>query len=367
MSQRMSLDEIGLKYGTDKASSHHDYLRFYEQFLSPLREEKLNILEIGIFNGASLRMWEEYFSNSTVVGADINGLTRRFARDRVAVEILDQSNIEHLTQLATKHGPFDIIIEDGAHLWEHQITSLRTLFPFIKDNGLYIVEDLQTNYGVMEGDFRGISSISCVEYLKKWLDLRVSDNQTDLKSVEDPFLRTYGRSIYFMAFYRRACLIKKQLTDQHHLRKMDDPGNPLVENGVLYSSLRVSLMAHISDRGDVYGTTGFVNGRSNQAFQGLQFDLDQELLQYRVFGPDRSWSDWSETGEFAGTRGKSKLITGVTVRLRSELKKQYSVRLICRFVGHDDLMEVSDGEDIISASGNPIGGLQIWVSQNLKN
>lgn len=166
------LDAIGLKHGTDKASSDHDYLNFYEIFLSPLRDERMTVLEIGVFNGASLKTWEEYFPHATIIGADILPLTKRFERNRTTIEILDQSNVEELTRLAVQHGPFDIIIEDGSHMWEHQITSLRILFPFLKNDGLYIVEDLQTNYGLMEPHYRGVASQTCMSYLKAWADLR---------------------------------------------------------------------------------------------------------------------------------------------------------------------------------------------------
>jgi predicted O-methyltransferase YrrM len=154
MSPNSTLDAIGLKYGTDKASSANNYLDFYEFFFAPLRYTQLTVLEIGVFNGASTKTWEEYFPESKIIGADINPGTKRFEQGRVIIEQLDQSNIEELTRVASKHGPFDIIIEDGSHMWEHQITSLRTLFPFLKNDGIYVVEDLHTNYGSLKTNYK---------------------------------------------------------------------------------------------------------------------------------------------------------------------------------------------------------------------
>ena len=87
--------------------------------------------------------------------------------------------------------------------------SLLTLFPFVKDGGFYVVEDLQTNYGDLSNDYRGIASDSCVNYLKKMADITVADEQMDLGSIEDPFLRTYGKTDY-ITFYRHMVVIKKK-------------------------------------------------------------------------------------------------------------------------------------------------------------
>jgi hypothetical protein len=66
-----SLDEIGLLEGTDKGSTTHGYPRHYDRILGHLRHEPITLLEIGIFPGASLRMWSRYFDVATIVGADI--------------------------------------------------------------------------------------------------------------------------------------------------------------------------------------------------------------------------------------------------------------------------------------------------------
>lgn len=354
-SRNGTLDAIGLKNGTDKASSDHDYLNFYEMFFSLIREDRITVLEIGIFNGASLQTWEEYFSNAKVIGADILPITKRFERRRVKIEILDQSNVEELTRLAVQHGPFDVIIEDGSHIWEHQITSLRTLFPFLKDGGFYIVEDLQTNYGLMEAHYKGVGSQTCMNYLKAWADLRVADDQTPIEEVEDAFLRTYGRAVQFIAFYRRACLIKKRflpIDRKNYAGSIILPrsGQPEI----------IHIFAHVSDKGDILGESGFVNfGSDLYALQGLSIDCNKEVLEYRIRWPDQAWSEWSRENAYIGTRGKSELLTGVAVRLLENAKPHFTLRTIGLFAGSSAPVEVLDGEDCVSNDGGALCGLQI--------
>lgn len=67
-----SLDSIGLRYGTDKASPSNDFLSFYERYFEPLRGRPIKLLEIGVMDGASLRTWRDYFPNGTIIGVDIN-------------------------------------------------------------------------------------------------------------------------------------------------------------------------------------------------------------------------------------------------------------------------------------------------------
>jgi hypothetical protein len=352
------LDAIGLEAGTDKASSHHNYLSFYEIFFGPLREKPITILEIGVLGGASLKTWEAYFPHATIIGVDITPACKRFEQGRTKIVLADQSNIQELTSLAITHGPFDIVIEDGSHMCEHQITSLRTLFPFVKPDGIYIVEDLQTNYGTMLDSYKGIATSTCVEYLKRWVDLRVGHEQVAIHEVEDAFLRTYGRAIEFITFYSHACLIKKQFVPP--IREIST-GEPLAGTFRPSDLVPLRLTAHVSGLGDVIGPDGFVNPDNTLALQGLIIDGRDELVEYRVRSEDGSWSDWERQGSFAGTRGLSRLLTGFTVRLLPRAKASYRISTFGRVVGSDRIVIAADGEDCVLDSASAVCGIQVQV------
>lgn len=51
-----------------------------------------------------------------------------------------------LARIATEAGPFDVVIDDGGHLWGQQLVSLIHLWPAVAPGGLYVVEDLHTSY-----------------------------------------------------------------------------------------------------------------------------------------------------------------------------------------------------------------------------
>src|SRR5688572_4842863 len=122
----------------------HRYTFIYESFFAQLRDKKLNILEIGIQKGPSLKMWEQYFPHATIVGIDINPVCEVLVFERSKVEIGDATDSDFLSKIIKKNftGPIDIIIDDGSHVLEDQIKTLLILFPYLKEDGLYFVEDI---------------------------------------------------------------------------------------------------------------------------------------------------------------------------------------------------------------------------------
>jgi len=136
-----TLNELGLKYKTDKSSTGHGYLDAYEKYFEPLKDKKLNVLEIGVFNGASVKMWSDYFINSQIFGIDYVDKSK-YDAEKIKTIIADQANREQLTKVFQDLPEMDIIIDDGGHTMEQQQVSLGVLFPYLKDGGIYVIEDL---------------------------------------------------------------------------------------------------------------------------------------------------------------------------------------------------------------------------------
>jgi hypothetical protein len=196
------------------------------------------------------------------------------------------------------------------------------------------------------------------------LDLFVADDQIPLTNLEDAFLRTYGRSVQFMTFYRRACLIKKK--SPQVVREIN-PGKPVLAGAMSSPSAAVGILAHVSYRGDVFGNSGFVNlGSDEFAIQGIAiYSSEEDSFEYRVRWPDNSWSDWSQGSSFVGTRGQSKLLTGVTIQLGKNAKDRFTLRTFGRFAGSENPVEALDGEDCVSLSGRPLCGIQIELFEHV--
>jgi hypothetical protein len=204
------LDSIGRRHGTDKSSAHHDYLRHYEAHLGLLIEPIQSLLEIGVFDGASLKTWHEFLPDARITGVDIDPRCKEFEGPNVAVELRDQSDVSHLTEIGIKHGPFDVIIDDGSHIWSHQILTFETLFPFVRSGGLYICEDIDTSYGNHMSVYGHDSTISAAQYMIKLSNYVMAYTAVPVNAEIDLRFRTFVSIIDSITFIRRSALVRRR-------------------------------------------------------------------------------------------------------------------------------------------------------------
>jgi 23S rRNA U2552 (ribose-2'-O)-methylase RlmE/FtsJ len=124
--------------GGDKGTIHH-YIESYDRLFSEKRNDNINVLEIGINRGESLKMWREYFPNANIYGIDI---TLPEHIDGVTMYTCDQVDQIKLDELF-KNINFDIIVDDGSHKIQHQFLSLKYLWSKLNKDALYVIEDIQ--------------------------------------------------------------------------------------------------------------------------------------------------------------------------------------------------------------------------------
>lgn len=168
-----TLTELIDKYKSDKNASH--YTPYYEKEFEPIRETVESFLEIGLgtikqgahssmydwktnrvidgqtfaeyMPGASIRAFRDYFPNAEIYGGDVQEDTQ-FEEDRIKTFLFNSTN---KTECDNMLGDiqFDIIIDDGSHNPNDQISTMRNLYHRAKR--FYIIEDIHGgNYRVIE-------------------------------------------------------------------------------------------------------------------------------------------------------------------------------------------------------------------------
>lgn len=91
------------KYSTSKNTTH-SYLPIYDKLFSRFKDKEINMLEVGVADGGSIELWNDYFTKATIFG-------------------------------------FDIV--DGSYLLKEQLEFIKKIYPQIVSGGLLIIEDIQ--------------------------------------------------------------------------------------------------------------------------------------------------------------------------------------------------------------------------------
>ena len=149
-----SLDLLLYEYGSDKSNVFklnqkpgHGYSIYYEKKLNQYKDKNLNILEIGSYSGASAAALIKYLPKSKVYCFDINISNFKYKSKNINVYGIDINNQKKVLKTLSKifleqnFKQFDLIIDDGSHNLSDILISLKFFFKYVKNKGLYIIED----------------------------------------------------------------------------------------------------------------------------------------------------------------------------------------------------------------------------------
>jgi predicted O-methyltransferase YrrM len=129
---------------TNKESMYSFCSHFYEAELAKYRDKPVSMLEIGVWNGGSLQLWSEYFTNARVLGIDVylmpqvGPMVAKY--NSVSIIIADAYSEEKANTL----GDFDIIVDDGSHELVNQLFMVEHYLPKVKPGGLFVIEVVQS-------------------------------------------------------------------------------------------------------------------------------------------------------------------------------------------------------------------------------
>jgi len=162
MGEEYTLKKVYKNEWSDKGGIH-TYIDYYSKIFDIYKKKEIRLLEIGVFQGGSLKLWETYFKKGIIYGIDTwSALKKRGINSPKFLNVIDmnigkghpiinESNIVIYTIDGTKeeevnsvfrNSVFDIVIDDGSHKIEDQISSFNIFYPKLKEGGIYIIEDV---------------------------------------------------------------------------------------------------------------------------------------------------------------------------------------------------------------------------------
>lgn len=184
------------------------YFEIYDRHFSKYRNKAPVVMEIGIFKGGSLQMWKDYFGKGVqIIGVDIEEDTKAFEEEQITIEIGSQEDRNFLRTLKEKYPKIDILIDDGGHTMNQQITTFEEMFPHLSYGGTYLCEDLHTSYiDTYEGGLKKPNTY--IEYSKNFIDYIHA-----WYSREENFqLNQFSRTMHSLHYYDSVLVIEKEKT-----------------------------------------------------------------------------------------------------------------------------------------------------------
>jgi cephalosporin hydroxylase len=145
-----NLTLIGNKHTTDKGTIHyeaHGYTEIYGKYISDKIPCKL--LEIGIWHGDSIRMWNEYNPNIDLYAVDIDPNIHNYmnGNEHFKFYLGDQSDEKLIINILNdSQNGIDFVIDDGSHNHDDILNTFKFLFPRMKSGSVYFIEDLHAGH-----------------------------------------------------------------------------------------------------------------------------------------------------------------------------------------------------------------------------
>lgn len=209
------LHDIGLSEKTDKPHLSQ-FTLYYPRFLDSLRSQSFDMLEIGVAEAGSLRMWERYFPNATVYGADPEpypGEARIFRVDQS-----DPSTVEDVARARR----WQLVIDDASHKPAHQLRTFTTMFTMLPPNAIYIIEDIETSYwrrtrdvGIYEWNMEN-DHVHLVRLFQRAVDQILNAHFLCPHELQPVFSTEVDAAIATVSFLRNAVIVTR--TDPRHKR-----------------------------------------------------------------------------------------------------------------------------------------------------
>ena len=188
-----------------------NYGDIYDKHFAPFRDQPINILEIGVLKGGSMRLWEKYFPKANIFGIDIDEECLQYQSDRTKIFIGDQGDVSFLRNVKAKIPRIDILIDDGSHRAKDQKTTFDEMYYHVRKPGVYLIEDIELNYWPSKDKDKPDNFMT---YMKNKIDeMNVRRTMSRKISESYPFKDTevrFNNSTNSISFYENVVVLEKQ-------------------------------------------------------------------------------------------------------------------------------------------------------------
>ena len=135
-------DRLSNIFATGKYNIDKDDLgyidNFYDDIFESFENLPIKMIQIGVYNGESIRLWKDYLhSESEIYACDLNYFEHI---DGTYSVIGDMYSNDQVSKFSNDY--FDLVIDDGPHSFESFVLVMQKYHSKIKKNGTLIIEDI---------------------------------------------------------------------------------------------------------------------------------------------------------------------------------------------------------------------------------
>lgn len=195
---------------------YHHYFPIYHKHFSRFRGSPVNVLEIGVAQGGSLKMWKEYFGKeANIYGLDIDPEAKKYENKEEGIHICigDQGDRDFMERLMETLPEITVLIDDGGHTTLQQTTTFLACYDKLADDGVYLCEDLHTNYWSPFIDTKETFVeyiIGHIHALNYWFDEKHDHSQWAEKTPPSMKIPKFTNITHGISFYNSVIVLEKE-------------------------------------------------------------------------------------------------------------------------------------------------------------
>jgi cephalosporin hydroxylase len=167
------------------------YFDIYHRHFVKFRDSDVHVMEIGVYSGGSLALWRDYFERRAhIYGVDIEPACKAYECDGVKIFVGDQADRSLWRKIKQDVPRLDVLIDDGGHSANQQITTLEEMLPHLSAGGVYLCEDVDGVFNrfsfYVDGMTHGLNTANLVhdfENSERRISSRSSTFQASIGSI----------------------------------------------------------------------------------------------------------------------------------------------------------------------------------------
>jgi hypothetical protein len=234
------------------------YFPIYDEIFKKYINKNITFVEVGVANGGSLFMWKKYFGKkSRIIGIDLNPEVKKLEKEGFEIFIGDQQDKYFWRDFYKKVGNIDVILDDGGHKNLQQISTVVYSLPYIKNDGMVVIEDTITSYLKRFGN---PSTYSFINFAYK-----ISDSIHRRNPMLNKLGNIYSKKVFSIKFFesivvldidKRKCKINKLIFNSKNFLPFTDyrhKGNNIKVINFLKKIKILNLFISIEKLGKIIG------------------------------------------------------------------------------------------------------------------